>query len=39
MPLEDGILLGMSKFNRSRPIMKPLRAIQPGVQNLAISGR
>lgn len=39
MPLEDGILLGMSKFNRILEIDYENRCarVQPGVQNLAIS--
>ncbi len=39
MPLEDGILLGMSKFNRVLDIDYDNRCarVQPGVQNLAIS--
>ena len=39
MPLEDGILLGMSKFNRILEIDFENRCarVQPGVQNLAIS--
>ncbi|GLI92420.1 FAD-linked oxidase C-terminal domain-containing protein [Methylocystis echinoides] len=39
MPLEDGILLGMSKFNRVLEIDYENRCarVQPGVQNLAIS--
>ena len=39
MPLEDGILLGMSKFNRILDIDFENRCarVQPGVQNLAIS--
>ncbi len=39
MPLEDGILLGMSKFNRILDIDYENRCarVQPGVQNLAIS--
>ncbi len=38
-PLEDGILLGMSKFNRILEIDYENRCarVQPGVQNLAIS--
>ncbi len=39
MPLEDGILLGLSKFNRILEIDYENRCarVQPGVQNLAIS--
>jgi glycolate oxidase len=39
MPLEDGILLGMSKLNRILEIDYENRCarVQPGVQNLAIS--
>jgi glycolate oxidase len=39
LPLEDGILLGMSKFNRILDIDYENRCarVQPGVQNLAIS--
>ena len=39
LPLEDGILLGMSKFNRILEIDYENRCarVQPGVQNLAIS--
>jgi glycolate oxidase len=39
MPLEDGILLGMSKFNRVLEIDYENRCarVQPGVQNLAIT--
>jgi len=39
LPLEDGILLGMSKFNRILEIDFENRCarVQPGVQNLAIS--
>ncbi|MCX7898822.1 MAG: FAD-binding protein, partial [Methylocystis sp.] len=39
MPLEDGVLLGMSKFNRILEIDYENRCarVQPGVQNLAIS--
>ncbi len=39
MPLEDGILLGMSKFNRIIEIDYENRCarVHPGVQNLAIS--
>ena len=39
MPLEDGILLGMAKFNRILDIDYDNRCarVQPGVQNLAIS--
>ncbi len=39
MPLEDGILLGMSKFNRILEVDYENRCarVQPGVQNLAIS--
>ncbi|TRL34461.1 FAD-binding protein [Methylosinus sporium] len=39
LPLEDGILLGMSKFNRILEVDFENRCarVQPGVQNLAIS--
>jgi glycolate oxidase len=39
LPLEDGILLGMSKFNRILEIDLANRCarVQPGVQNLAIT--
>ncbi len=39
MPLEDGVLLGMAKFNRILEIDYENRCarVQPGVQNLAIS--
>ncbi|RTL81301.1 MAG: FAD-binding protein [Hyphomicrobiales bacterium] len=39
MPLEDGILLGLSKFNRVLEIDYENRCarVQPGVQNLAIT--
>jgi len=39
MPLEDGILLGLSKFNKILEIDYENRCavVQPGVQNLAIS--
>jgi glycolate oxidase len=40
LPLEDGVLLGMAKFNRIREIDFDNRAVvaEPGVTNLAISG-
>jgi glycolate oxidase len=39
LPLADGVLLGMAKFNRIREIDYPNRAavVEPGVTNLAIS--
>ena len=40
LPLEDGVLLGMAKFNRIREIDFDNRCavVEPGVTNLAISG-
>ena len=40
LPLEDGVLLGMAKFNRIREIDFDNRVVvaEPGVTNLAISG-
>src|SRR5947208_13663268 len=39
LPLEDGVLLGMGKFNRIREIDYDNRAVvaEPGVTNLAIT--
>src|SRR6202012_6109212 len=39
LPLEDGVLLGMAKFNRTRDIDFDNRAavVEPGVTNLAVS--
>jgi glycolate oxidase len=39
LPLEDGVLLGMAKFNRIRDIDLPNRVVvvEPGVTNLAVS--
>ena len=39
LPLEDGVLLGMAKFNRIREIDYDNRAVvaEPGVTNLAVS--
>src|ERR1700750_565531 len=39
LPLEDGVLLGMGKFNRIRSIDFDNRAVvvEPGVTNLAVS--
>src|SRR4029078_9095174 len=39
LPLGDGVLLGMAKFNRIRAIdyEKRLAVVEPGVTNLAIS--
>ncbi|MEA2951247.1 MAG: glycolate oxidase [Alphaproteobacteria bacterium] len=40
LPLEDGVLLGMAKFNRIREIDfdNRLAVVEPGVTNLAITG-
>src|SRR3954466_7319843 len=40
LPLADGVLLGMAKFNRIRDIdyANRLAVVEPGVTNLAISG-
>src|ERR1700754_5362688 len=40
LPLADGVLLGMAKFNRIREIdfENRLAVVEPGVTNLAISG-
>ena len=39
LPLEDGVLLGMAKFNRVREIDYDNRVavVEPGVTNLAVS--
>ncbi len=39
LPLEDGVLLGMAKFNRIKDIDFPNRiaVVEPGVTNLAVS--
>jgi glycolate oxidase len=39
LPLEDGVLLGMAKFNRIKEIDFPNRVavVEPGVTNLAVS--
>ncbi|HEY2186692.1 MAG TPA: FAD-binding protein, partial [Xanthobacteraceae bacterium] len=39
LPLSDGVLLGMAKFNRIREIDFPNRAavVEPGVTNLAVT--